>query len=238
MRTIRLQGRADASPPLSLVAWEDTVRLIPAQYDALDRDVLDRVAPAHGRLNNVRDLVDLTDDGAIADLNLAPGISPHELVVGVPYANVINAAFVYPSPQGSRFGVPDRGVWYASRKVETSLAEVQFHKVAALSEVGRFEDETTYIEYLADFHSKFHDLRSPHKFKACLDPVSYVTSQKLAEHLLESGSLGIVYPSVRHRRGQCVACFRPALVTNVRRRAGYRLSWNGRWTPSIKRLPS
>jgi hypothetical protein len=34
--------------------------------------------------------------------------------------------------------------------------------------------------------------------------------------LLGSGSAGIVYPSVRHTEGVCIACFRPPLVLNVR----------------------
>jgi hypothetical protein len=32
---------------------------------------------------------------------------------------------------------------------------------------------------------------------------------------LTSGSAGIVYPSVRHKDGVCIACFRPPLVLNV-----------------------
>ena len=50
-------------------------------------------------------------------------------------------------------------------------------------------------------------------------------SQQLAEQLLDAGSLGIVYPSVRHEGGTCIACFRPPLVSNVRRDATYRFIW-------------
>jgi RES domain len=39
----------------------------------------------------------------------------------------------------------------------------------------------------------------------------------LAGELLEGGSAGIVYPSVRHKGGTCIACLRPALVNNVRK---------------------
>jgi hypothetical protein len=39
----------------------------------------------------------------------------------------------------------------------------------------------------------------------------------LGHKLLTSGSAGIVYPSVRHKDGVCIACFRPPLVLNVRR---------------------
>jgi len=34
--------------------------------------------------------------------------------------------------------------------------------------------------------------------------------------LLKSGSGGIVYTNVRRKGGVCIACFRPALVLNVR----------------------
>jgi hypothetical protein len=50
-----------------------------------------------------------------------------------------------------------------------------------------------------------------------LDAHSYKVSQRLARELLESGSGGVVYPSVRHKGGTCIACFRPALVNNVRK---------------------
>jgi hypothetical protein len=76
-------------------------------------------------------------------------------------------------------------------------------------------------------------LRRANGFRACLDPRSYVASQALGEGLLQEGSLGVVYPSVRRRGGTCLACFRPALVGNVRRGATYRFTWNGTPRPTI-----
>jgi hypothetical protein len=48
-----------------------------------------------------------------------------------------------------------------------------------------------------------------------------------------NGALGVVYPSVRRRGGTCLACFRPALVANVRKGATYRFVWQGRPRPAI-----
>ena len=79
----------------------------------------------------------------------------------------------------------------------------------------------------------FHDLRRARNFRECLDRDSYVTSQALAEQLLEDGSLGVIYPSVRRAGGTCVACFRPALVSNVRRARSYRFTWAGTPTPTV-----
>ena len=87
---------------------------------------------------------------------------------------------------------------------------------------------------LADFSSEFHDLREDARFAACLDPGRYVASQRLAARLLEAGSLGVVYPSVRHPKGTNLACFRPALVGNVRRGDTWRLTWSG--TPTRRRV--
>jgi hypothetical protein len=61
-------------------------------------------------------------------------------------------------------------------------------------------------------------------------PDSYVDSQELGQRLLDQGSLGIVYPSVRRRGGTCLACFRPAVVANVRRDAEYLFTFSaGEW---------
>ena len=64
-----------------------------------------------------------------------------------------------------------------------------------------FEDDVTYDDYTADFSAEFHDARDVKRFARYLNPESYVASQKLAEELLATGSLGIVYPSVRYSGG-------------------------------------
>jgi RES domain len=73
------------------------------------------------------------------------------------------------------------------------------------------------VDFLADFRGEFHDIRGDGSFAKCLDPGSYRASQNLAGELLEEGSAGVVYPSVRHAGGTCIACFRPTLVNNVRK---------------------
>ena len=62
---------------------------------------------------------------------------------------------------------------------------------------------------------EFHDTRGDPDFVDCLDQNSYAASQTLGLKLLTRGSAGIVYPSVRHKNGACIACFRPPLVLNV-----------------------
>jgi hypothetical protein len=147
-----------------------------------------------------------------------PGITVRELVFGLSYSHIVNAAFTHAKPLGSRFNGPERGAWYAGFSLETAGAEVAFHKSEELREINWQERETfLYSDFLADFRGEFHDIRDDSRFAKCLDSNSYTASQKLAHELLETGSAGVVYPSVRHSGGICISCFRPALVNNVRK---------------------
>jgi hypothetical protein len=183
--------------------------------------------------DDLRELANATDERILAENNLLPAIGVQELVAGVPHAVVINAAFTYAHPLGSRFNGADRGAWYAAFQLPAAQAEAAFHRTVHLAEVGRFEDEVFVDDYLADLSAEFHDLRRQKSFARCLDAQSYVASQTLAEKLLEAGSLGVVYPSVRRARSTCIACFQPSLVSNVRRGRRYRFSWSGEPRPAI-----
>jgi hypothetical protein len=66
--------------------------------------------------------------------------------------------------------------------------------------------------------------------------LSYAASQALAHQLLADGSNGVIYRSVRHPGSECLACFRPALVANVRIGAHFDYRWQGTRTPQIHLL--
>ncbi len=224
-----------ATPPLTLVRQLDTHRLVPSRHTARGDSVLVAIADDDAHLQALFELDAATNDRLLAGQQLLSGIGLEELVFGVPHAAVVNAAFCHAHPLGGRFSGPDRGAWYAAFDLPTAQAEVAFHKSVQLAEIDRFEDTVTYDDYLADFSASFHDLRRARGFRACLAPDSYVASQALAERLLEQQSLGMVYPSVRRAGGTCVACFRPALVANVRRAKTYRFTWDGRPEPRVTR---
>jgi len=223
-----------APPPLSLVRQFDTHRLIPSRHLPHGDSVLVALADDDEHLQAIFELDAATNERVLAAQQRLPGIGLEELVFAVPYASVINASFCHAHPLGSRFNGPDRGVWYAGFALETAQAEVAFHKTVQLAEINRFEDSVTYDDYLADFSARFHDLRRTRGGRDCLDPDSYVASQALAETLIGAGSLGVVYPSVRHQGGTCVGCFRPALVSHVRRDRTYRFTWDGSPEPVMQ----
>ncbi|HET9029230.1 MAG TPA: RES family NAD+ phosphorylase [Candidatus Aquilonibacter sp.] len=222
---------ASKLPPTSLVRVNDTHRLVPTRFEA---SVLNALADSDEDFNAIVELDAATNDRILAEHGRLPGIGIHELVFGVPYYRIVNAAFAHPHPLGGRFNSPERGAWYASLEIETSLAEVVHRHSVDLAEIGVFEDEVSYRDYLADFSAQLHDLRGNKRaFATYLDPDSYVASQALAEELLRQHSLGVIYPSVRRKGGTCLACFRPAVVANVREGASYKLVWSGSATPVV-----
>ena len=220
-------------PAVRLIRQNDTHRLIPSQYSEGGDSVLAQIADDDAHLQDLFKLDDATNDRLLAENDRVLGIGIHELVFGVPSFRIVNAAFCHPHPLGSRFNGPDRGAWYAAFEIETSLAEVTFHRTVEYAEIGRFEDSVTYDDYLADVSGELHDISADERFAACLAKDSYIASQELAEQLLAAGSLGVVYPSVRHPGGTCLACFRPAIVGNVRKSSTYRLTWSGTPEPSV-----
>src|SRR5262245_41126908 len=224
----------ELTPPESLVRWTAAPRLVPSCYPVVG--LLDRVANATD-LEARFELEGWTNDRISNELGLLHTIPEREWVAGTPMASVVMAAFCHPRPGGSRFSTEERGAWYAARSLTTAIAESVYHRTAELREVGGFETRVELRVYLADFRAKFHDLRQRNRAWAPLyDPVDYGSSQVLGRRLLERASNGIVYRSVRDASGECLACFRPALVCNVRAGGHYEFRWEGSPEPQVRQL--
>ena len=209
-------------------------RLIPSRYSETGT-VLEEVTGDEQMLRDAARLDAATNERVHGELYGLSGISSFELVYGVPNAHIIRAAFLHPGPQGARFNDSTRGAWYAAEAVETSIAEVTYHKMRRLADLivpelpGKRPDRdvSSYDDWQADFRAPFHALEPAEDYPHCLQPEPvpqcYLPSQLLARQLLAQQSNGIVYPSVRHKGGTCLACFRPALVYQPRRGARYEL---------------
>ncbi|MHB1936358.1 MAG: RES family NAD+ phosphorylase [Acidobacteriaceae bacterium] len=222
-------ARRPVIPPLTPVHLRATHRMIAAKH-SVRGSVLSAISDTESMLADLAELDGATNDRLLGEDGLLPGISVHELVYGVRYASIVNAAFTHKNPAGSRFNDGTRGAWYAGLERATSVAEVAYHRAQQLANIDWTEEErATYDDYLADFTTEFHDLRAvdgegvSRQFRKFLKPgpvpACYAEPQQLARKLLASQSNGLIYPSVRHPGGTCIACFRPALVYHVRRDA-------------------
>jgi len=146
-------------PHLTSLRQFDTVRLIPSRFADIEDSVLAPLAEDERTLRDLFDLDNATNDRLRGESGQLPGIGMDELVFGVPNFRIINAAFTYARPEGSRFNDGERGAWYCAFELETSLAEICFHKAVEYQEIGRFDDSVSYQALLADFSASFHDLR-------------------------------------------------------------------------------
>lgn len=222
------------TPPLQLFDQDGMHRLIPSRFSGGD-SVLTEIAGDDEMLADLLLLDGASNDRIKGEQQGLSGISSFELVYGIPHAQIIRAAFLHASPFGSRFNDATRGAWYAAVALETSLAEVTYHKARNLADIvvpemprqQPDEERSQYDDWLADFHASFHVLDPAEEYAEFLlpEPVPscYAASQHLARQLMEKPSNGIVYPSVRHKSGRCLVCFRPPLVYRPRLDARYEL---------------
>jgi len=92
--------------PVTELDVKDTHRLIPSKYSAPrygnGGTVLSRLSEDEGTLNALIELDGATNDRLLGEEGMLPGIGVHELVYGVSYAHIVNAAFTHPSPEGGR----------------------------------------------------------------------------------------------------------------------------------------
>ena len=221
-------------PPTQKLRIAGACRLVPSLYPS--RGILDAVASA-ADLPLILELETWSNDRISSELGILHRIPKEEWVAGRPMASVVMAAFCHPRPAGGRFNSPERGAWYAANSLDGAHAEVVYHRTVELAEVGVLETRVQMRLYQADFHAMFHDVRAnvPENVPYH-DPKSYKASQALGQALMTRGANGVIYRSVRHPGGQCLACFRPILVTNVRASAHFEYHWPGTRTPQIRRL--
>jgi len=218
--------------PVAREALPRTVRLVSSAR--LRESVLLGLAEASD-LDALAEIEGATSGRLIAEARGLGRVSPHELVHGVPHAAHINAAFAYARPRAlNRFNGPSRGAWYAALDVETCLAEVAFHMTRFLADSGITDAAIDYAELHASFAGEFLDLRArPHH--PALNPdveAGYPEGNKLADAALAQGLNGILYPSVRHTGGTCIAALVPHAVQSVAQGDMWRLTWVGKSEPT------
>jgi hypothetical protein len=227
----------EASFRVERIAIERTVRLVAS---ARLRD------PVLLQLVQASQLADLAEiEGATSGrlMHKARGgerLGADELVAGLPHAAFVNAAFTYWRPRElNRFNGPGRGAWYAALDTETCVAEVSFHMTRELERVNEFRATVDYAEMFASFAGDFADLRGLRPRPESLNPdpaIGYPAGNRLADTARGHGLNGIIYSSVRHPPGTCLAALWPAAVQSVAQGSMLRLVWSGSRTPTVSHI--
>lgn len=214
--------------PLVREAFPRTIRLVTSAR--LREAVLLPLADTPEELDLLAEIESATSGRLIAEERGLGALSAEELVHGVPHARFINASFAYSKPRAPmRFSPANRGAWYAALDVETCIAEVGFHLTQALADAGDFNAVVEYGEMLASMAGLFFDLRTLSGHSS-LDPdpaIGYPAGNAVAATARADGHNGIIYPSVRHAGGTCIAALWPNAVQSVVQGTMFRLTWSG-----------
>jgi hypothetical protein len=206
------------------VTWTPSWRIIPSRFPPIQ--LFERVADP-GDLEAIIAVESLTNPrlrDEIGDIRLVP----QEDRVSGPGASIIMAAFTHLNPEGSRFGDGSFGVFYAARDLDTAIAETKYHRERFMRATDQGRMELDMRVYLIDLTGDLHDLRGRRNdYPKIYDPDNYAAGQQLAASLRKQGSDGIAYDSVRRGGGECVAVFRPRLLSNCRQERHLCYVWNG-----------
>lgn len=210
-----------APPGRTRVSWRPSWRIVPSRFPPVG--LFDRIA-APEDLDALFELEGLTNPRLRQELGELSLVPPKRRVSG-PGTTPIMAAFTHINPDGSRFSNGNRGVYYAAHERDTAIAETIHHRGNFLRHTREPPCVLQMRCYLADVTGRFHDIRGG--WPQLHDPDSYAPSQAAATSWHASGSDGIVYDSVRHSGGQCVAVFYPDLLSPARQGPHLYYHWDG-----------
>lgn len=209
--------------PVTELDWADSCRLIPSRFPPVS--LFDAVA-APADLETVFAIEALGNPRLRDEVGQLRLVAPEQRISG-PGTSPIMAAFTHLNPEGSRFSDGSYGVYYAAHMLETAVAEVSHHRARFLARTAEPAIEIDLRCYRVTVRAALRDLRGrPGDWYA---PDSYAASQALGLRLRQGGGeAGLVYDSVRHAGGTCVALFHPrATVPPARQAEHVSLRWDG-----------
>ena len=210
--------------PVTRLRWNPAWRVIPSRFPAIG--LFERVASPED-FDALYALEAMTNDrlrDEVGEITLVPA---EERLYG-PGSTCIMAAFTHLNPQGSRFSDGSYGVFYCARRQDTAIAETRHHAALFMQATREPPMRLQMRLYTLEAQGKAVDLRrAAHTDPRIVDPDDYSYPQAIGRTLRGEGALGIVYPSVRHPGGQCLAALRTGIVKNCLHAAYLEYQWNG-----------
>lgn len=205
--------------------WNPAYRVIPTRFPAIslfehvasaeDFDVLYALEAMTN--DRIRDEVGEISLVPVEERKFGPGCSP------------IMAAFTHLNPQGSRFSDGTYGVFYCGREKDTAIAETCYHSALFMGATNEPPMRLQMRLYAVEAAGEVVDLRAAAQADPrIIDPDDYSYAQGIGRKLRGEGTQGILYPSVRHPGGECLAALRTGILKNCQHSAYLEYNWNGR----------
>jgi hypothetical protein len=213
--------RSVAEPKAVQLRWQKIYRTVSAKHPPVN--VFENIVPAR-QMEAAWHIESLTND-RLRDESGAARIVPDAERVHGPGASIVMASFTHLG-RPSRFSDGGYGVYYAARTLETSVRETAHHRGNFLAATREPPCEIDMRAYVGKPLKPFTDIRAP-RHALLHHPDDYAPSQAFAKVRREKGDWGLVYRSVRHEGGECIAAFRPQAVSIPVAGAALAYVWDG-----------
>lgn len=218
------------SYPTKRLNWNPAFRVIPSRFPAVG--LFERVARPED-FDALYALEAMTNDrlrDEVGEIHLVP---PDERLFG-PGSTCIMAAFTHLNPHGSRFSDGSYGVFYCARKRDTAIAETRHHSARFMQATAESPMRLQMRLYSVEAKGQAIDLRAASQADPrIVDPDDYDHAQAIGRTLRADGAQGILYPSVRHPGGECLAALRTGIVKNCLHAAYLEYHWNGQGIDAV-----
>lgn len=221
------RARPGPDIPKRRVRWPNAWRIIASRYPPID--LFERVSDDPRVWEALMELEQMTNPRCRDETGEISLVPPERRVSG-PNASWVMAPFTHVNRRGSRFSDGSFGIYYAAKEIETAIAETAYHFAKFAADAGdppRREDMRVLHGRIDHSFADVDALASPLKDEL-LDAGSYAKSQPFGASRREAGADGLVYPSVRHKGGACVAAFWPDAVGVPVQERHLQYDWDGR----------
>jgi len=210
-----------SQPPAVRLRWQKIYRVVASKHPPIN--VFENIVAAR-QLDMAWYIESLTNDRLRDENGAAPLVAPEDRIYA-PGASIVMAAFTHIG-RPNRFSDGSYGVYYAARSLETSVRETVYHRGNFLAATKEPPLEIDMRAYVGRPLKPFLDVRGM-KYDALHDPNDYSAAQAFAKPLREAGEWGLVYRSVRHEGGECIAAFKPQAVSIPIAGAALAYVWDG-----------
>lgn len=204
-------------------------RIIPTRFPPIN--FFERYTPPE-LMEEAFELESLTNERLLNEVGLLKQVKPADRVSG-PGASVVMAAFTH-TGNPSRFTNGSFGIYYAGRCLETAIWETIFHRERFFAATNEAACDIDMRSYSGTIEKPLIDVRSEawcHLLNP--DPNQYAPAQAFGLQMKMENYWGILYPSVRHRGGECIAALRPPAVSIPVQSSHLSYHWNGNFIDAV-----
>lgn len=214
-------GKITKIPELAKFNNQIQYRIIPSVYPPINffENIVDPL-----EMEVLYEIESITNDRLRQEAGDIFLVSAEDRISG-PGSSVVMAAFTHIG-KISRFTNGSYGIYYAGLTLETAIRETVFHRENFLKATNEDPGDITMRVYEGKILRPLHDIRS-NKFINLHHPDNWQISQSFGREIRSKKSWGLIYNSVRHAGGTCIAAFRPATVSIPRQTLHLKYHWNG-----------